>query len=179
MWEVGRHEWRGFTAYRDASRVPGLLTTIAVSDDDDVWNAALSYLEQCSCDLGVPAEIAPAVVECLMAIAVRAPGRKRRAILSLLEELTCGRGAEHYTSDQRRWRADAVMEVALGFGLLVDVLETTIEPEEAEDCLELLVYCAEEVPSLRGRVRHYLEMCERRFPALQQEVRALGSYIPA
>jgi len=100
MWEIERYDWKQYEAYGDAARAPEWLRALLLSQDDSEWSQALISLESCASDLGVPCSMTPAVVSCLVSIALRVEGKKRSAILSSLEELTCGRGAEQYSDQQ-------------------------------------------------------------------------------
>lgn len=175
MWEIECYEWDGFEAYRDAGRVPQLLRTVLLTDDEAEWVAALRYVESCGSDLGVPCSATPALVSCLVAITLRVNGKKRSAVLSLLEEMTCGRGAEQYSEAQKRWLGESVYELVLGLKMWVELMETS-SVEDAEQCVDILAYCAEHVPALGGRVRKYLELCELRYPQLGDEIGAVTQY---
>ena len=176
MWEADCYDWKSLDAYRDAGRVPQLLKTILQSDDEAEWGAALSYLESCGSDLGVPCSVTPALVSCLGAVVLRVSDKKRSAVLSLLEELTCGRGAEQYSDAQKKWHREAAYELVLGLKLWVDIMETS-SVEDAGQCVDLLAYCAEHVPAMGGRVRMYLKLCEARYPQLGDEIRAVTEYL--
>ncbi|WP_437286062.1 hypothetical protein [Sorangium sp. So ce406] len=175
MWEFYCYDWGKFEAYRDTSRVSVMLQAVLQSEDEGEWSSALSYLESCASDLGVPCSITPAMVGALASIMIRVDGKKRSGILLLLEELTCGRGASEYSEAQRVWLRESVQELVLVFKNLVDVMERS-SVEDAELCVDMLAYCAEHVPEMACRVRKYLTLCQERFPQLSDEIQAVSGY---
>ncbi len=175
MWEVERYQWREFEAYRDATRAPELLQIVLVSEVEQEWSSSLSYLEACASDLGAPCAMTPALVSCLVSAATRTNGKKRSAIVSVLEELTCGRGSEEYTEAQLAWLREATVELTYALKLWVDLLERS-SPEDAEQCVDLLAYCAERVPEVAGRVAQYLTLAEVQHPQLRDEIHAVREY---
>ncbi|WP_129356277.1 hypothetical protein [Sorangium cellulosum] len=175
MWEFSCYDWGKFDAHRDTSRVPQMLQVLLDSEHEGEWSSALSYLESCASDLGVPCCMTPATVSVLASIMIRVDGKKRSEILSLLEELTCGRGASEYSEAQKMWLRESVQELLLVFKNLVDVMERS-SVEDAERCVDMLAYCAEHVPCMTGRVRKYLALCQERFPRLSDEIQAVSEY---
>jgi hypothetical protein len=175
MWEIESYDWSMFEAYRDPSRVPEMLRLVIDADDASEWNSALSYLEKCGADLGVPCSITPALVSCLVSIAFISSGQKLSDVLWLLEEFTCARGEANYTDAQKKWLNESVNELVFGLKRWVELMErSTIE--DAELCVDMLAYCAERFPVLRGRVTKYLKMCQMRFPGLEAEISAVSAY---
>jgi hypothetical protein len=170
------YDWGKFDTHRETIRVRDSLELLIHSEDENHWGPALSYLEGCASDLGIPCSLTPALVDVFTSIVVSVGGRKRTEVLAVLEELTCGRGADEYSDAQRGWRSQAVREVALAFKSFVHIMATS-SVEDAERCVDLLAYCAEEIPSLTERVRKYLARCEDRFPVLSEEIRAVSTYL--
>lgn len=114
MWEFARHEhsWAGMLRPGDA--VPELLQIVALSADVAAWDKALSCLESAGSELGVPCAATPAQVACLVAVVPRSSGEKRSAIVSLVEELTCGRGFDSYSPEERTWMLQSRLELVYG-----------------------------------------------------------------
>jgi hypothetical protein len=148
---------------------------VSSAEEESEWLPALHFVESHVSDEGVPSAMTAPTVGCLVAIAARAQGAKRSAILSGLEELTCGRYQEHYTEQQIKWYLDSVRELTFGLHLWVEVLMGP-SVKDAEQCVDILAYCAEMIPELAGRVRYYLQQCEERHPTLTDEIRAVSEY---
>lgn len=173
--EIDRHDWASFPAFRDPARVPGLLRVVLSSEREEEWAPALANLETCGSDLGVPCAMTPALVSCLVAIALRTDGKKGAAVVSLLEELTCGRGAEGYSEQERHWLHEAVRALMPGLSLWEAIVENGSR-DDAVNAIDLLAYCAEHFPEQRDRVRRVLGSCEQQRPELAEEIRAVWPY---
>ncbi|WP_438015515.1 hypothetical protein WMF18_32235 [Sorangium sp. So ce315] len=175
MWEFNSYDWGKFEANRDPSRIPQMLQVVLDSENENEWSSALYCLESCASDLGVPCSVTPATVSALASIMIRVDGKKRSKVLSLMEELTCGRDASEYSEAERMWLRESVQELLLVFKSLVDVMERS-SVEDARHCVDMLAYCAEHVPGMAGRVRKYLALCQERFPELSDEIQAVSEY---
>jgi hypothetical protein len=175
MFAFDLYDWKRMPGFRDSGRVPELLHLVDVSTDEGKWSDALTKLESCASDLGTPCALTPPLTGALMSLALRTTGAKRSSILSVVEELTCGRGAEAYTDEQKTWHRESVHELILGFNTVTFILETSTV-EDAKLCVDLLAYCAEHFPPLRPRVRKYLAFCQERHPSLADEISAVIPY---
>ncbi|NUP11267.1 MAG: hypothetical protein HOW73_34915 [Polyangiaceae bacterium] len=175
FWELCRHDWDSFEVERGANQIPRLLRTLLQSSDEAAWSFALARLELIGSDLGIPRAVTPALVSCLSAATLHLSGRKRSDVLSLLEELTCGRSAEGYSEDEQQWHRESVHELMLGMRIWVHLMETS-STEDATMCVDLLAYCAEHFPVLRVRVRTQLQLCAASRPELGAEIQAVSVY---
>lgn len=178
IWEFERHDWSYFDGYGDVGAVPVALNLLLHADKESEWNGALQNLEAIASDCGVPSSVTPAVVGCLASAVLRVGGGKRVAIVSSLEELTCGRGREIYNSQQQTWLEESVRELLLNFDSWLLILEEGVL-EEVRDCMALLAYCAELQRSLAVRVEFYLSRGVGRFPSLEEEARSLAHFFRA
>lgn len=177
--EVDDQEWSSHAdALRDPSKLPRLLATLdSTSCPEPEFQRALEYVESAVSDLGVPTSLVPRVTCRLIRSVLMLTGSRRTEVLSLAEELTCGRGSEGYTSNQVRWLAEARHELALGFHLWAHLAETS-EPPEATICVDLLAYVAEAVPELRQRVTKVFRLLHQARPELVAEIDTVSTYFP-
>jgi hypothetical protein len=149
------------------------MQSIAAATVEEEWEQALYLLEAYAGNLfGSPSEATKAVVACLVAIATRVGGKKRSAVLGLLDELSCGRGIDAYTADQRQWLCSAIEELAHGIHIWTSLAESG-SLEDAVLCLQLLSYCAVYVPGLESRVTRYLDLCASSRVELREDISAV------
>lgn len=170
------HDWSLHAdTFRDARRLSECLKVIEESDTAAEWDPALDYIESCCSDLGVPSSAVPPMVRMLSALVVTAGDAKRTAILSLLEELTCGRGIEIFTPAQRSRLAAARGELGSKFDLWVAWIEAPSEVD-AIHCVDLVAYAAEADSALRKRATEALVLAKAKRPSLAPEVDAVRQY---
>lgn len=172
MWEFKCHDWKKLQGVETLNDVPLVLNRLMYSIDEVEWQGALRSLEAYASDLGIPSNATKAVVACLVAIAIRTEGQKRTEVLGTLEELTCGRGIEAYSLQQLAWLRGAVRELAGAFHLWAQLAESA-PAEDAILCIQLLAYCAVNVPEVELRVLNYLEQCSNERPELGDDISAL------
>ncbi len=172
MWEFECHDWSTLQGLGKLKDVRLLLGRVFGSTNEEEWKGALGLLEAYASDLGIPSEATKDVVACLVAIAIRAEGRKRSEVLGTLEELTCGRGVEEYSPQQLLWLRAAVRELSYAIHTWAQLAESASE-EDAVLCVELLAYCAVYVPEVESKVMTYLQLCAAGRPELGEEISAL------
>ena len=172
MWEFEYHDWNGLQGFRSSKNVRLLLDRVLRSTDEKEWQTALNLVEIYASDLGVPSEATKDVVACLVAVAVRAQGQKRSAILGTLEELTCGRGVDEYTPQEVEWLRSSVHELAYALHTWAHLAESA-SIEDAVLAVDLLAYCAVYIPQVESKVLRYLQLCAVERPELAEEISAL------
>jgi hypothetical protein len=170
--EYDCHDWSTLQAFRtlDARR---LFDTLLGSSDDAEWDQTLYLLEAYSSNLlGTPSEATKDVVACLVATAVRMDGSRRLSILQLLDELTCGRGIDQYSTQQQIWLVRAVEELSNALHTWTHWAESS-SMDDAVMCVQLLSYCAVYVPRLEQRITRYLVLCATARPELSEDISAV------
>ncbi len=172
MLEFDCHDWSTLQGFRSSKNVRVLFQQIADSADEKEWQQALGHLESYASDQGIPSEATKGVVASLVAIAVSEGGRKRSAVLGTLEELTCGRGVEAYTSQQLGWLRASVQELACALHTWTHIVESA-PTEDATLALEILAYCGVYVSQFDSRVQRYFQLCAIARPELREEISAL------
>lgn len=167
--------WAGLTAFGDPSHIPRWLDLIARADTQAERRSASEAIERVATDQGVPCAATAQVVSALLSFlpAIAAPNRS--AVLSLLEELTCGRGRDSYSAAERQHLELAVAELVASFATIAALLQGADETD-ARECIDLLAYCAELRPELADRVDASLERAAARLPSLRPEVDAVRAY---
>jgi hypothetical protein len=172
MYEFNCHSWESLRGFESSKNIQSLLERVGNSSDEKEWQAALVLVEDYASDQGIPSEATAAVVACLVAVTIRTDGRKRSALLSTLEELTCGRGIAEYTDQEISWLRASVQELACALQTWSYLAESASEAD-AVFAVELISYCAVYVPSVESRAIMYLQLCERERPELREELAAL------
>lgn len=174
MWEFECHDWDTLRGFEKPKDVPLLLEEVLRSSNSnqEEWRVALSLLEAYASDLGLPSEATKNVVACLVAVAIRAEGRKRSEILGLLAEVTCGRGIREYSPRQLTWLRAAGRELAYALHTWAQLAESS-PAKDAISCAEILMHCAIYVPEVEPKVLKYLQLFAADRPELREEIFAL------
>lgn len=158
----------------DASALPKCFRIIDSDSSQEDFQRAVFYLDSTSADLGVPTSLAPPVVARLIKSLLTLGGERRAFVLGEIEELTCGRHVESYSTAQRTWLREARRELLLSFHVWVDLAETG-PTEEATLCIVLLSYVAECFDDLRPRVGQFFRWCREAKPELAAEIDAVSA----
>lgn len=167
--------WAGLTAFGDPAQIPRWLDLIARADTDAELRSASAAIGGVASDLGVPCAATAQVVSALLSFLPAIPAPNRSAVLSLLEELTCGRGRDSYSAAERQHLALAVAQLVASFATIDELLHEADEAD-ARECIDLLAYCAELRPELSDRVEASLQRAVARLPSLRPEVDAVRAY---
>lgn len=175
MWEFRCFNWSAMRGvWGEPAMAPNFLEQVVTSTADGELARALDWLESYASDLGVPSEATSAVVSCLVGAAQVRSGVARLAIVETIEELSCGRGVDEYSSKQHKWLVATIGELSSGMHLWMHMGEHS-SAREATLALQLLAYCAAYLPDLAARVWRYFELCEVARPELRDDIAAIRS----
>lgn len=167
MWEIARYNWGVLRASGSAQNIPAAITALLGAATEAEADRAYWQIDNTVVVQGALFEAAVPTAACLAVGLSLCSEAGRGRVLELLLQLCAGEDAlEEAQQGGAGLAHQCVGHVILALAQLCSILETGND-EERPYCVDLLGLCARQEPSLRSRVRWYLEQYQQAAPPAQ------------
>lgn len=155
-WEMSRIPWRNLRSAGNSDDVPKAIEALQAAPDEESALKAYWKIDNVVIVQGALYEAAEPAARCLLQCLLRCSSAARRHVLELLVQLGSGEPSEvELRSGNSALAARCRAEVARGYHLYANLLESSDAREEHALCIDLLGLCCLVDRKLRDSVLWY------------------------